>query len=170
MPEGAMRFPGDPATLVSAAELAKVIGADLETINNWLRRGIITRARIGGRHLRSRLFSTEEVYKAALTNELVKLGLAPSSASGAVNELWERWDKREVEGRKIYAVILPSDEKWTALLCWQKPSGGPLCKFGRRTQPIQEMELPKQAFAMIPISDVFDRITTKLSEWLSENT
>jgi hypothetical protein len=40
----------------------------------------------------------------------------------------------------------------------------------RRTQSIQEMELPKQAFAMIPISDVFDRITTKLSEWLSENT
>jgi hypothetical protein len=170
MPEGAMRFPGDPATLVSAAELAKVIGADVETINNWLRRGIITRARIGGRHLRSRLFSTEEVYKAALTNELVKLGLAPSSASGAVNELWEKWDKREVEGRKIYAVLVPSDEEWTALLCWQKPSGGPLCKFGRRTQSIQEMELPKQAFAMIPISDVFDRITTKLSEWLSENT
>jgi MerR HTH family regulatory protein len=170
MPEGAMRFPGDPATLVSAAELAKVIGADVETINNWLRRGIITRARIGGRHLRSRLFSTEEVYKAALTNELVKLGLAPSSANEAVNELWERWDKREVEGRKIYAVILPSNNKWSVLLCWQKLSGGPLCKFGRRTQSIQEMELPKQAFAMIAISDVFDRITTKLSEWLSENT
>jgi hypothetical protein len=170
MPEGAMRFPGDPATLVSAAELAKVIGADLETINNWLRRGVITRARIGGRHLRSRLFSTEEVYKAALTNELVKLGLAPSSANEAVNELWERWDKREVEGRKIYAVLVPSDEGWTALLCWQKTSGGPLCKLGRRTQSIQEMELPKQAFALIPISDVFDRITTKLSEWLGENT
>jgi hypothetical protein len=100
----------------------------------------------------------------------VKLGLAPSSASGAVNELWEKWDKREVVGRKIYAVLVPSNNKWSVLLCWQKLSGGPLCKFGRKTQSIQEMELPKQAYAMIPISDVFDRITTKLSEWLSENT
>jgi hypothetical protein len=74
MAEGSMKFPGDPATLVSAAELAKVIGTDLETINNWLRRGIITRARIGGRHLRTRLFSMEEVYKTALKNELVKIG------------------------------------------------------------------------------------------------
>jgi hypothetical protein len=166
MPEGAMRFPGDPASLVSAAELAKVIGTDLETINNWLRRGIITRARIGGRHLRTRLFSMEEVYKTALKNELVKLGIPPSSANETVNELWERWDKREVEGRKIYAVLVPSDGEWLVLLCWQKLSGGPLCKFGRRTQSIQEIELPKQAFAIIPISDVFDRVTAKLSEWL----
>ena len=108
MAEGAIEFLKHPATFFSAAELAKAIGADFETINNWVRRGMITRARIGGRQLRSRLFSTEDVYKAALTNELVKLGLAPSSASGAVNELWERWDKREVEGRKIYGVLAPS--------------------------------------------------------------
>jgi hypothetical protein len=170
MPEGAMRFPGDPATLVSAAELAKVIGTDLETINNWLRRGIITRARIGGRQLRSRLFSTEEVYKAALTNELVKLGLAPSSASGAVNELWERWDKREVEGRKIYAVLLPSDAEWTALLCWQKPSGGPLYKLAKssRSQPNDEFQLPERAFVVIPISSVLAHVTKRLMALLGE--
>ncbi len=34
--------------------------------------------------------------KTALKNELVKLGIPPSSANEAVNELWERWDKREV--------------------------------------------------------------------------
>jgi hypothetical protein len=170
MPEGAMRFPGDPATLVSSAELAKVIGADLETINNWLRRGIVIRARIGGRHLRSRLFSTEEVYKAALTNELVKLGLAPSSASGAVNELWERWDKREVEGRKIYAVLVPSDEKWMALLCWQKASRGPLYKFGKSTgtKSNDEFQLPERAFAMIPISSVFAHVTKRLMGLVGE--
>ena len=170
MAEGAIKFLDDPATFVSAAELAKVIGADLETINNWLRRGMITRARIGGRQLRSRLFSTEDVYKAAFTNELVKLGLAPSSASGAVNELWERWDKREVEGRKIYAVLVPSDEGWTALLCWQKPAGGPLYKPAKasRSQPSDECQLPEQAIVVIPISSLLAHVTKRLMGLLGE--
>src|SRR5262245_3969960 len=170
MAEEAMKFLDEPAILVSAAELAKVIGTDLETINNWLRRGIITRARIGGRHLRSRLFSTEEVYKAALTNELVKLGLAPSSASGAVNELWERWGKREAEERKIYAVLVPSDEEWTAVLCWRKPSGGMLYKFVKSTssKSNDEFQLPERAFAMIPISGVLAHVTKRLMGLLGE--
>jgi hypothetical protein len=170
MPGGAMKFPGDPATLVSAAELAEIIGTDLETINNWLRRGIIARARIGARNLRARLFSIEEVYKAALTNELVNLGLAPSSASRAVNELWERWDKQEMEGRKIYAVVLPSDERWTALLCWQKASRGSLYKFGksRTSKSNDELQLPERAFAMIPISSVFATVTKRLMRLLGE--
>ena len=115
MAEGAIKFLDDRATLVSAAELAEVIGADLDTINNWLRRGMITRARIGGRQLRSRLFSTEDVYKAALTNELVKLGLGSVLCERSRQRTVERWDKREVEGRKIYAVLVPNDEGWTAL-------------------------------------------------------
>src|SRR5262245_34331903 len=170
MAEGAMKFLDDPAILVSAAELAKVIGSDLETINNWLRRGIITRARIGGRHLRSRLFSTEEVYKAALTNELVKLGLAPSSASAAVKELWERWDQRAADERKIYAVLVPTDEGWTALLCWRKSSGGALYKFGKSaaSKSNDEFQLPERAFAMIPISSVFAHVTKRLMGLLVE--
>ena len=169
MAEGAIEFLKHPATFFSAAELAKAIGADFETINNWVRRGMITRARIGGRQLRSRLFSTEDVYKAALTNELVKLGLAPSSASGAVNELWERWDKREVEGRKIYAVLVPSDEGWTALLCWQKPAGGPLYKFGTTaSKSNDELQLPERAFAIIPISSVLAHVTKRLMGLLGE--
>ena len=170
MAEGAIEFLKHPATFFSAAELAKAIGADFETINNWVRRGMITRARIGGRQLRSRLFSTEDVYKAALTNELVKLGLAPSSASGAVNELWEKWDKREVEGRKIYAVLAPSDEGWTALLCWQKPAGGPLYKLAKssRSQPSDEYQLPEQPFAIIPISILLADVTKRLMGLLGD--
>jgi hypothetical protein len=170
MAERATKLLDDSAIVVSVAELAEIIGSDLETINNWLRRGIITRARFGGRHIRSRLFSVEEVYKAALTNELVHLGLAPSSASGAVNELWERWDKREVEGRKIYAVLVPSDEEWTGLLCWQKPSGGPLYKLAKssRSQPNDEFQLPEQAIVVIPISSVFAHATKRLMGLLGE--
>jgi hypothetical protein len=48
-------------------------------------------------------------------------------------------------------------------LCSQKNSKGPLYKFGK-VKSTEEMELPKQAFAVIPISDVFERVSGKLSD------
>lgn len=38
MAERATKFLDHSAILVSAAELAEIIGTDLETVNNWLRR------------------------------------------------------------------------------------------------------------------------------------
>jgi hypothetical protein len=172
MAEDAMKFLRDASVLVSATELGEVIGVDLETINNWLRRGIISRAPIGGRQLRHRLFSTEEVYKAALTQELVRLGTSPSSASDAVIEVWKVWDKKELpEGKKIYAVMLPTDAKWTAFLCWQKISGGPLYRLSKSsTSKAEEIELPKQALAMLPLSEVVTSVTKKLEELMNGTT
>ena len=89
-----MKILRDNAILVSAVELGEVIGADLETVKNWIRREIITRAPIGGRQLRNRLFSADEVYRTALKNELVQLGIAPSKASEAVKALWKEWGKK----------------------------------------------------------------------------
>jgi hypothetical protein len=156
------------ATLVSSAELAEILGIDLETVNNWIRRGIINRAPIGGRQLRNRLFSTEEVYKTALKNELVQLGIPPSQASEAVNALWKEWGKKDApEGWNVYAVLVPGKDKWNVALCSQKISGGLLYKFSK-SKSIGEMELPKEAFAVIPISDVFERVSGKLSELLGE--
>jgi hypothetical protein len=143
-------------------------GIDNETVNNWLRYGIVTRARVGGRQLRNRLFSADEVYKTALKNELVKLGIPPSQASEAVNTLWKEWGKKDTpEGWKIYALLWPSNDKWIVALCSLKISGGPLYKFGK-TKSSQEMELPKQTFAVIPMSDVFERVSSKLSRLLGE--
>jgi hypothetical protein len=164
-----MKPPRDISVLVSAAELGNIVGIDIETVNNWLRHGIITRARIGGRQLRSRLFSTDEVYKVALTNELVNLGISPSPASDAANAVWKQWNKKEVpEGRNIYALVLPSNDKWTVELCLRKASGGPLYKLGKSTgsKSIVEVDLPQQASALIPISDIFDRVSSKLAELL----
>jgi hypothetical protein len=162
--EGIMKLLLETGILFGAAELAEAIGVDLETVKNWIRRGIISRAPIGGRQLRNRLFSSEEVYKTALKNELVKLGIPPSPASDAVNALWKAWDTKEApEGRNIYAVVLPSNDKWTVALCSQKISGGPLHKFGK-SKSNEEMNLPKQAFAVIPISEVLDRVSSRLSE------
>jgi hypothetical protein len=147
-------------TLVSTAELGEAIGADNETVKNWIRRGIIRRAPIGGRQLRNRLFSTDEVYKAALKNELVELGIPPSPASEAINALWKAWDKKDTpDGWNIYALVVPTKGKWTAALCSRKVLGGPLYQ-GTGSARFQ-MELPKHAFAVIPISDVFERVGRK---------
>jgi len=152
-------------TLITSAELAETIGADLETINNWIQRGIISRVAIGGRQLRARLFSSEEVYKAALTNELVTLGIAPSPASDASNSIWNAWEKKGTpEGQKVYALVMPRKDGWTVELCCRKASGGPLYKFGRK--PIEQLELPKHAFAVIPISDIFEYVSRKMSALL----
>ena len=156
---------------VSAAELAEIIGADLESVNNWIRRGIINRTPIGQRPLRNWLFSKEEVYKTALKNGLVKLGIPPSPASDAVNTLWKNWDRREPAGKhKLYAVMLPINGKLTVALCIQKKSGGPLYKYkfgaSRGAKSMVEMDLPQQAFAVLPISAVLDNANSRLSELL----
>src|SRR3974377_1362987 len=111
----------------SAAELAEIIGTDFESVNNWIRRGIIDRTPIGQRPLRNRLFSKEEVYKEALKNKLENLEIPPSPASDAVNTLWKDWDgKQPPEKHNVYAVVLPRNRKLTVVLCIQKKSGGPL--------------------------------------------
>jgi hypothetical protein len=98
----------------------------------------------------------------------VKLGIPPSQASEAVNTLWKEWGKKDIpEGWNLYALLWPSNDKWNVPLCAQKVSGGPFYKFGK-IKSIEEMELPKQTCALIPISEVFDRISGKLSELLGE--
>ena len=175
MPEvGTMVLMPD-TVFVSAAELAEIIGADLESINNWIRRGIINRTPIGQRPLRNRLFSKEEVYKTALKNGLVKLGIPPSPASDAVNTLWKNWDRREPGGKhKLYAVMLPINGKLTVALCIQKKSGGPLYKYkfgaSKGSKSMVEMDLPQQAFAVIPISDLLYSTSSTLSELLLGTT
>jgi hypothetical protein len=154
-----------PGALVSSAELAEIIGTDLQTVNNWIGRGIISRTPLGGRQLRNRLFSADEVRKTALKNELVKLGIPPSQASEAVDTLWKEWGKKEApEGWNVYALLWPSNDKWSVALCSQKISGGPFYKFGKSTKSSEEMKLPNQTCALIPMSDVFERVSSKLSE------
>jgi len=155
----------DSATLVSVSELAEIIGVGIDTINNWIRHDIISRVRVGGRQLRARLFSTAEVYKTALINELVTLGIAPSSACDAVDAVWKEWGGMEApKGWKLFAVVLPTHDKWTAALSAKRTSEGPLYKVGKLggTTSVQ-MELPKQAFAVVPISHVFERVNSKMS-------
>jgi hypothetical protein len=98
----------------------------------------------------------------------VQLGIPPSQASEAINTLWKEWGKKEVpEGWNVYAVLTPSNGKWVVALCSQKTSGGPLYKLGK-SKLTEEMKLPKQTFAVIPISEVLERVGQKLSELLGK--
>jgi hypothetical protein len=141
---------------VTSVELAEIIGVELETIKNWIRRDVITRATIGGRVLRTRLFSTDEVCKAALIHELVELGIAPSIAGETVNALWIEWRRVRVpNGTHVYVALRPDKQKGWSVFFWQKQ--------------VRELSLdfPTQAFVVIPISDVtgetmkrFERLTS----------
>ena len=152
--------------LLSSAELAQVVGVDFDTVNNWIRRGIISRSPIGGRQLRNRLFSVEEVFKTALKNELVKLGIQPSSASDAVNELWGKWAENEIQ-ENTCAILARKNGKWICLVCRRNSSTGHFYKSqSPSTGKVERAELPQQTFAVIPIHNVYSQVTESLSTLL----
>ena len=154
--------------LVSSIELAQVVGIDFDTVNNWIRRGIISRSPIGGRQLRNRLFSIEEIYKTALKYELVKLGIGPTPASDAVDELWKQWPKNGIE-ENICAILTPRNGKWICLMCTTDSSTGQFFKLpSHSTGKVEKAELPQQAWAVIPIYNVYTRVKKSLSDLLSE--
>jgi hypothetical protein len=161
--------PTHDSVVVSAAELAEVVGIEPETVNNWLRRGIISRASLGGRQLRTRLFSTDEVFKAALTNELVQLGIAPSPSSDAVSDLWKVWQRTEARnGRNVYAAIFPNNGKISVVLCFQDRSGAPLQLLSSGAG-YSEFNLPRGAFAVVPVSIVVDHVSTRLTQLVNDD-
>lgn len=122
---------------------------------------------VGGRPFRNRLFSKDEVYKAALTNELVRLGIAPSPSSDAVKELWKECKQVKFQdGGNLYAVVFPNR---SAVLCWQKRSGAPLYRISKSSGvETKEFELPRKAFAVIPISDVIGDVRKRLARLLRQ--
>jgi hypothetical protein len=158
-----------PDLLVSASELAQIVRIDLATADNWLRRGIISRASVGGRQIRTRLFSMDEVYRAALINELVRLGLQPSSASDAVGELWKEWSKLDIPSQKnVYALLMPDDRGgWNVELRAQRRSGEPLHKMERSAaSKSAEAGLRNRGFAVLPISEIVNSVTARVLQLL----
>lgn len=159
----------DPAVVVSAAELVEILGVDRETVNNWLRRGIITRASVGGRLLRTRLFSVDQVYKAALTNELVRLGIAPLVASHAVSEVWKQWRRSDLSAKQnIHAALILKERQSVAISWWQKRSGAVLIQLSSGSDVVG-FDLPRQAFAVIPISDVVEEVGKRLAQLVGDD-
>ena len=135
--------------LFSAEEVAETIGADLETVNEWLEVGAIDRAIFGGGQ-----FSKYELHRAALVFELVKFGLSPSCAEDVIREM--EYDLQQVWGRmpshfKAYAIIIPTSREWLVSWCWKSS-----------TETIDP--LPMEDHIILPVSDILARVTTETKQ------
>jgi hypothetical protein len=150
--------------LFTLAELAEAIGADLETIKNWVRRGIIRRALVGGRQMSNRLFSADAISQAAITYALVESGLAPSAASKAVKSIWEQCNKRDLfEHEPLYAILYSTNDEWTTVLCPQLEKGLSSPRSARSTSRTQvKAGFFNSVFVVVPISQILNRIAGSL--------
>ena len=133
----------------SAEEVAETIGADLETVNEWLEVGAIDRAIFGGGQ-----FSKYELHRAALVFELVKFGLSPSCAKDLIREM--EYDLQQVWGRmpshfKAYAIIIPTSREWLVSWCWKSS-----------TETIDPH--PMEDHIILPVSDILARVTTETKQ------
>lgn len=132
--------------LFSAEQVAKAIGADLETVNEWLDVGAVDRAVFGGGQ-----FSRYELHRVALVFELVKFGFSPSCARDIIREM--EYDLQLVWTRipsdfKAYAIIIPAGRKWLVSWCWKRSSD-------------QIDSLPMKGHIVLPVSDTLTRITNE---------
>jgi hypothetical protein len=135
--------------LFSAEEVAETIGADLETVNEWLEVGAIDRAIFGGGQ-----FSKYELHRAALVFELVKFGLSPSCAKNLIREM--EYDLQQIWSRipssfKAYLILIPTRRKWLVSWLW-KPS----------TEAIDR--LPVRDHIILPVSDILARVTDETKQ------
>ena len=132
--------------LLSAEQVAKAIGTDLETINEWLDVGAVDRAVFGGGR-----FSRYELHRVALVFELVRFGFSPSCARDIVREM--EYDLQLVWTRipndfKAYAILIPAGGKWLVSWCWKRSSD-------------QIDLLPMKGHIVLPVSDTLTRITNE---------
>ena len=139
------------SNLFNTTEVAKTIGTDLETINEWLEVGAIDRAVFGGGR-----FSKYELQRAALTFELVKFGLPPSSARDVVWEmeydLQQIWAGTISNQYKAYAVVIPNrQKKWLVIWCWKVST--------------EEIDPSAQSYIILPVSDILARVTNETEQW-----
>ncbi len=135
--------------LFSAEQVARTIGADLVTINEWLDVGAIDRAVFGGGQ-----FSKYELHRAALVFELVKFGISPSCAKEIIREI--EYDLQLIwKGTpghfKAYALLIPTRRKWLVSWCWNKSS--------EQIDP-----LLTEGCIVLPVSDTVARITNKAKQ------
>ena len=131
--------------LFSATEVAKTIDTYLETINEWLEVGAIGRAIFGGGQ-----FSKYELQRAALTFELVKLGLPPSCARDVVwemeDDLQQIWGEAISNRYKAYAIVIPNKQrKRLVFWCWKTSS--------------EKIDQATQDHIVLPVSEILARVT-----------
>ena len=86
--------------LFSAEQVAKAIGTDLETINEWIDVGALDRATFGGGQ-----FSRYELHRVALVFELVKFRISPSCAKKS-SEKWNMTCNKFGKGSRVTSKLM----------------------------------------------------------------
>ena len=130
-------------------EVAARIGADLETVTDWVEVGAIDRAVFGGGR-----FSKNELLRAALVFELVKFGLSPSCARDIVREM--EYDLQQIwrgipRHFKAYAIVISTNRKWLGSWC--------------RMRPAKEIDpFPVEDQIILPVSDILNRVADETKE------
>ena len=137
------------SNLFSVTEVAARIGADLETVTDWLEIGAIDRAVFGGGR-----FSKNELLRAALVFELVKFGLSPSCARDIVRDM--EYDLQQIwEGIprhfKAYAIVVPTNGKWLVFWCWMRPAA-------------EIDSFPVEDQIILPVTDIVGRVTDETKQ------
>ena len=136
--------------LFTATEVAAAIGADLETINEWLEVGAIDRTVFGGGQ-----FSKYELQRAALTFQLVKLGFPPSSARNVVwdmeDDLQQIWGGAISNRYKAYAIVTPNKQKKRLVFwCWKAS--------------VEKIDPSAQDHIILPISEILARVADQAKQ------
>jgi len=135
--------------LFSAEQVAKTIGADLETVNEWLGVGAIDRAVFGGGQF-SKIRNTQSGI-GLRTGEMwnfATLRKRNHSRNGIRPEIWERIPSHF----KAYAIVIPTSRKWLVSWCWKKSS--------EQIDP-----LPAEDHIVLPVSDTLARIAKKAKQF-----
>ena len=100
-------------------------------------------------------FQNNELQRAALTFEMVKIGLAPSHARGIVWEmeydLQEIWAGTISNQYKAYAILIPNKQnKWLVFWCWKVST--------------KEIDPSPQSYIILPVSDILARVTNETEQ------
>jgi len=143
------------AALFSQAELCQVAGIDHETANNWVKRGLLDTAAVGGRKMRGRrLFSLLDICKAHLMNEAVRsLSIPPSHCAEIVNKAMTQFVKAE----KLDHIEDDRDIHFTVALVTRR-RGTWITELRTDGDPRKELQQASHAMAMWPISQAFTSV------------
>jgi hypothetical protein len=152
--------------LFSQAELCEAAGIDHETANNWIKRGLLETAAVGGRKVRGRrLFSMLEIYKAHLMNEMIEcLGIPPSHCAEIANRAIAEFAKTEKlvriddDHEPAFAIALVSRQrgKWVTDL-----------RFGNKSLfSSTEAQQAENPLAILPLSQAFTIIHQRCLKFL----
>ena len=126
-------------------EVAARIGADLETVTDWVEVGAIDRAVFGGGR-----FSKNELLRAPWSS----FGLSPSCARDIVREM--EYDLQQIwrgipRYFKTYAIVIPTNRKWLVFWC--------------RMRPAKEIDpFPVEDQVILPVSDILNRVADETKE------